>query len=140
MNLIYIAGPITASTEALRQANIDYACYRAAFYWEKGYSVICPHANTMNVASYINRPDFDWIPGDIDQLKRCDAICLLKGWEKSKGVRTELMVALRHNLEIIIDEDDQSLYPEEVDPFDPKRRKRILSYLEGSPTDLEQLG
>ena len=33
-----------------------------------------------------------------------DAIYLLKGWEKSKGAKRELAVALRHNLEVIVEE------------------------------------
>lgn len=34
-------------------------------------------------------------------IPHLDAIYLLKGWEKSKGARLELKVALEHNLEII---------------------------------------
>lgn len=31
----------------------------------------------------------------------CDAILLLPGWERSKGARAELIIALEKNLEII---------------------------------------
>lgn len=33
-------------------------------------------------------------------VKSCDAILLLRGWEKSEGARAELRVALDNNLEI----------------------------------------
>jgi len=33
-----------------------------------------------------------------------DAVYLLKGWEKSKGARRELEVAIRHNLLVIVEE------------------------------------
>lgn len=36
-------------------------------------------------------------------VKSCDAIYLLRGWEKSTGARAELRVALDHNLEIILE-------------------------------------
>lgn len=36
-------------------------------------------------------------------IPHCDAIYLLKGWENSKGAKRELAVALRHNLEVIVE-------------------------------------
>lgn len=37
-------------------------------------------------------------------VKSCDAILLLRGWEKSEGARAELRVALDNNLEIYTQE------------------------------------
>lgn len=143
MKLIYIAGPIKAPTEAQVQANLDYACYRASFYWKEGYSVICPHANTRNVDPYI-KSEFDWIPGDVEQVKRCDAICLLKGWEKSEGSKVELTVALRQGLEIIVDE-EESFKVWGVNNLDPNTKSDILDRIEkfsgkNSFITLEQIG
>ena len=36
-------------------------------------------------------------------IPHLDAIYLLKGWEKSKGAKRELLVALQHNLEVIVE-------------------------------------
>lgn len=36
-------------------------------------------------------------------IPHLDAIYLLKGWQESKGARSELKVALEHNLEILIE-------------------------------------
>lgn len=105
MKVIYIAGPITASSPEIRQKNIEYACKRAAYYWNQGYSVICPHANTKNVEDYTasNFDDTQWLKGGLEQLHRCDAIVLLPNWESSYGSKQELRVAIENNLEIIID-------------------------------------
>ena len=37
-------------------------------------------------------------------LKTCDTILLLKGWEKSKGTKKELQVAIENNLNIVQEE------------------------------------
>ena len=38
---------------------------------------------------------------DLAAVRSCDAICLLKGWESSRGARRELAEALSHGLEIM---------------------------------------
>ena len=40
---------------------------------------------------------------DLAAVRSCDAIYLLKGWEESEGARRELEVALKHNLNIILE-------------------------------------
>lgn len=37
-------------------------------------------------------------------IPHLDAIYLLKGWEKSKGARAELAVALQHNLLVMVED------------------------------------
>lgn len=107
MKLLYIAGPIYDPDPNQVQANIDYACQVAAKYWQKGYSVICPHANTRTVERYCKSMTAeDWLQGDFEQLERCDAIVLIKGWEKSKGSKRELEIAVNKGLEVIVDREE----------------------------------
>ena len=42
---------------------------------------------------------------DIKALCDCDAICMLKGWQKSKGAHLELHIAHRMELEVLFAED-----------------------------------
>ena len=36
----------------------------------------------------------------------CDAICLLKGWEESKGAMVELVTAYKYNLDVVMELED----------------------------------
>ena len=42
-----------------------------------------------------------WIQGYIEILKRCDAIALVDGWERSEGARGEYRVAQELGLDVI---------------------------------------
>ncbi len=79
--------------------NIQRARAEAVNWWQKGYTVICPHTNTafMDGAA----PDNVWLEGDIAILGRCDIIVMLKGWEDSAGAKAELDYAEFCELEII---------------------------------------
>lgn len=81
---IYLAGPITgvpdyrrrflqARTNCGRKGHLvmDPSCLPAGFDWE------------------------DYMPICLAMLERCDAICLLTGWERSRGAQKELWAA-RH--------------------------------------------
>lgn len=41
---------------------------------------------------------------DLAALRSCDTILLLKGWENSRGARTELRVAIEHRLQIMLED------------------------------------
>lgn len=55
--------------------------------WKSGFACISPCSNT---AFFGGEGDDDlWLRGDLEILKRCDAILLNKGWEYSSGCLTE---------------------------------------------------
>jgi hypothetical protein len=39
-------------------------------------------------------PDWRFLVGDIEILKRCDAIVMIPGWRKSEGARKEFDIAV----------------------------------------------
>ena len=106
MKIIYVSGPYRADTENEVFENIIRA--RSAPYklWHEGWAVICPHTNTMFMGSMLSGEDsIMFIEGDLEIVKRCDAIYMLKGWEKSEGAEMELDVASERGLDVYYEED-----------------------------------
>jgi hypothetical protein len=101
VKLVYVAGPIDNPNPEKVKENIERACKEAAWFWQKGFSVICPHANTKNVEDYCSLDRDQWIDGDLEQVRRCDAIYLCEGWEESEGCKKELKEAIENGLQII---------------------------------------
>ena len=99
MKKIYIAGKYRSSTEWGLEENIRRAETAAIKLWQQGYAVLCPHKNTAHFGGAC--PDEAWLKGDIEFLKVCDCIYMLKGWEGSLGACEELRIAQEHNLEVI---------------------------------------
>lgn len=99
MELVYISGSYRDKRPNGVFNNIIKAREKALEYWKKGYAVICPHMNTAFMDGEL--PDEAWLDGDIEMVKRCDIIVMLKGWENSEGAKIELECAKKHNLKII---------------------------------------
>ncbi|MDI1346314.1 MAG: DUF4406 domain-containing protein [Pseudolabrys sp.] len=89
--LVYIAGPYRASTEREVVLNIRRAEEAAIEVWKAGGVAICPHLNTALFGGVL--PDETWLSGDIEILRRCDAILMVGKWQDSKGARDELLFA-----------------------------------------------
>ena len=100
---VYIAGPM-AGIEHNNFEAFDAAMRKL---YDEGWFVINP-------------ADFGHVFGCKPEGKLLDAVCeseraaiphldaiyLLKGWQKSKGAKRELLVALQHDLEVIVEGDE----------------------------------
>ena len=98
MKVIFVSGKYKATTENGVYENIQHARREAHKLWEEGWSVVCPH---MNTAFMGDNDDLKYLDGDLEILRRCDAIYMLNGSEYSLGAIEELKLAKELGLEII---------------------------------------
>ena len=99
MKLAYIAGPYRAGHGRTVRENIRSAEIVALKYWKLGYAVICPHLNTAFFDG--EAEDSIWLEGDLEILRRCDVIVLMKNWHESSGAKEERRLAKSLGKEII---------------------------------------
>ena len=96
MKVVYVAGPFRGKDAWEVEQNIRRAEALALEVWRLGCAAICPHANTR----FFDRalPDETFLKGDLEILRRCDAMILTEDWERSSGARAERQYAIDHNI------------------------------------------
>lgn len=102
MKLIYVAGKYTGKTYSEIDDNIFKAEMASIKLLRLGWAVITPHKNTAHYERYEddNLTYETWIALDLEILKRCDAIFLMRDWEASKGAVQEHEFALENKIEV----------------------------------------
>ena len=94
---IYIAGPITGYDLGER---LVFFREKRAELDRRGHEGVNPlECHELGI------PWEAALKADLQELCRCDAILLTPGWEKSRGARLELHVALELGLKVILDEE-----------------------------------
>src|SRR5262249_60930335 len=91
MKVVYIAGPYRASSEYQVLQNIRRAEEVALRVWRSGAACICPHKNTAFFGGAAH--DSVWLVGDLEIIRRCDALVCVEGWQKSVGATGEVKLA-----------------------------------------------
>jgi nucleoside 2-deoxyribosyltransferase len=91
MKVIYVGGPFRAGDAWQIESNIRRAEALALKVWRMGAAAICPHANTRFFDKAA--PDEVFLEGDLEILRRCDAVLLTSDWAKSRGAIHEKHVA-----------------------------------------------
>lgn len=102
--LIYLASPYTNSDRAILIANYEKISEVAAKLIEEGNMVYAPVSYGHNLCNFRVLPtnwEF-WMDLCFNFLTRCDkmVICMIPGWEESKGIAAEIEICKEHNIPI----------------------------------------
>ena len=98
MKVIYIAGPYRAKNAWEVEQNVREAEVIALEVWRMGAACICVHASSRFFNDVL--PFKTWITGDLEILRRCDAMFLVQGWKDSLGASLEYELARKLNIPI----------------------------------------
>ena len=107
MKLIYIAGPFRAASQHCPGHQDMFAVQENIMAAMKlglevartpGCFPVIPHANTMFFTG--SAPDHVWLEGDIEMLRRSDALLVTSEWHRSSGARAEVEYAKTHGIPI----------------------------------------
>lgn len=96
MSKVYISGPITG-TEGYEQK------FAAVENELKKRGAVPINPVRVNSVLPEDSSHEDYMKLSIAVLSVCDCICMLNGWEQSKGAREELCYALDHKIPIVFE-------------------------------------
>lgn len=98
MLVIYIAGPFRGNSAWDIEQNIRRAEELSLEVWKRGMVALCPHCNTRFFQGAA--PDEVWLDGDLEMLRRCDAVLLAPGHERSEGTKAEIAYAKERGIPV----------------------------------------
>jgi Domain of unknown function (DUF4406) len=104
--IVYIAGSISTnksgqpSTKEDRADNVEAGRLAGIEVWKLGAVAIVPHLNSLTMWEDGHVPGSDVYLGDLEILGRCDAMLVLPGWQKSRGVNYEVAWAKHKDIPI----------------------------------------
>lgn len=111
MKRIFISGPMNG----YKKFNFDHFDEIEEILKNQGYIVVNPATISKrylgDLVNKIDKEPIDFNSFDFDamikehseELIKSDAMYLLKGWQNSIGAKNELLLALKHNKEIILE-------------------------------------
>jgi len=106
--VVYLSGKYSTGVP---QLNLIRARDMARTLWEHGYTCLCPHCNTDfspmddKLISYD-----DYIRGDLELLRRCDVIMMMKDWEDSPGAKVEHDTAQAESIPVFYGLEDLNMW------------------------------
>jgi len=107
IKIIYVAGPYRAKTPERVRMHISQAKATAVLLAEKGWYPVTPHLNTAEfeqLAPWLT--DQFYLDGTAELMSRCDAVCLVPGYEFSEGTAEEIDIARKLGIPVYKSEID----------------------------------
>jgi hypothetical protein len=115
MKVVYVVGPYRAPSEYQVLLNIRRAEELALRVWRSGAACICPHKNTAFLGGAAD--DSVWLIGDLEIIRRCDAVVCVDGWKSSKGALGEVDLALKLNIPVFENFEEFSVWLSRDEPL-----------------------
>lgn len=102
MKVIYICGPIRNDDAEIQKRNIGKGILAAKAIWQAGGAAICPH-----MLAYFwgdeDRLRKLILEGELELIRRSDAVLALPGWPSSVGASAEVCFARGNDMRIFND-------------------------------------
>mgnify|MGYP003642649063 CR=1 FL=1 len=100
-NVVYVAGPYRGETREAVEINISVAKAVGLLCARKGWTPLIPHCNTAGFELLTSELDDQfWLDATMKLMRRCDAVVLIPGWERSSGTLAEIAEAKRLGIKI----------------------------------------
>ena len=106
--IVYTAGPYqeikndNGQCIISKKHNIKVARLIAMDLWDDGYTVICPHLNTLDFEYFTVVTNKGFAERDLEIVAKMDALVMLPNWYLSKGAVFEKEHAEKLNIPVVI--------------------------------------
>jgi nucleoside 2-deoxyribosyltransferase len=97
--VVYIAGPYRAGSSWAIEQNIRQAEAISLKVWQLGAVPICPHTMTRFFQGAL--PDATWLAGDLELVRRADAVLAVGDWMHSRGSTAEVAFARDRDVPVL---------------------------------------
>jgi hypothetical protein len=100
VKVFYIAGPYKAQSEYQVRLNIRNAEIEALWVWFNGGVALCPHKNISGFGGANEIRDEVWLAGNLEMLKRCDALYAIGKYKESDEAGKEIQFAMDNRIPV----------------------------------------
>jgi nucleoside 2-deoxyribosyltransferase len=111
MLCVYVAGPYTGDNAMEIEQNVRRAEDVALQIARIGHSAVCPHTQSRYFFGQLTEEY--WLEATMEQMRRCDMVVLVDGWQYSRGTIGEILEAFKLGIPVYRSlvklEDDQPL-------------------------------